>query len=90
MTAVAEEGELHELYCTRERCPFCDGQLITCGCQYQVLNLTSEERRIMEEYVDDSIEPLKSLIAGGKMPSKSGDASHFVDVNWKLHRTILS
>ena len=27
-----EEGELHELGCDMERCPFCGEQLISCAC----------------------------------------------------------
>jgi hypothetical protein len=28
----AMEGEIHELGCDMERCPFCAGQLICCDC----------------------------------------------------------
>ena len=56
-----QNGELHELFCTRERCPFCRGQLISCGCMPKVLGLSAEEQRIIEEQIDDSIEPLKSI-----------------------------
>jgi hypothetical protein len=57
-----ENGKLHELFCTKERCPFCGGQLISCNCMLSVLNLREEERRIVEEYIDDSVEPLKSIL----------------------------
>ena len=33
------EGEIHQLGCDMERCPFCGGQLITCSCQYKQLGL---------------------------------------------------
>jgi len=33
----AKEGQLHELGCDMERCPFCGGQLISCSCQYKEL-----------------------------------------------------
>lgn len=31
------EGQIHSLGCDMERCPFCGGQLITCGCKYKLL-----------------------------------------------------
>ena len=29
------EGALHQPGCFREQCPFCGGQLVTCGCCYR-------------------------------------------------------
>ncbi len=54
-------GELHELFCTKERCPFCEGQLVSCDCIHTELELTEEESNVVDEYVDDSVEPLKSI-----------------------------
>lgn len=35
-----EEGQLHHRGCDWERCPFCGGQLIGCGCRYTALGFT--------------------------------------------------
>jgi hypothetical protein len=58
----APEGELHALFCTKERCPFCGHQLASCGCLHQVLTLNEEERKAIEEYIDDSVEPLRGVL----------------------------
>ena len=56
------DGQLHDLFCTKELCPFCRGQLATCDCLCAVLNLGERERQILEEYIDDSVEPLLSIM----------------------------
>ena len=56
------EGALHALFCSRERCPFCGFQLASCACKYDVLTLTEEERKAVEEYIDDSVEPLRGVM----------------------------
>ena len=33
------EGDLHRRGCFREECPFCGGQLVTCKCIYEILDL---------------------------------------------------
>jgi hypothetical protein len=54
-------GELHEAFCTRERCPFCGSQLVSCGCISEVLQLNYEQRDAVDEYIDDEVEPLRSI-----------------------------
>ncbi len=56
-----EEGQLHEIFCTKERCPFCSGQLVSCNCISNVLDLNPEEQEALDEYIDDSVEPLISI-----------------------------
>jgi hypothetical protein len=59
-------GEFHELFCTKERCPFCEGQLASCECIHSVIGLSEEESKAVDEYVDDWAEPLKSIMARWK------------------------
>ena len=39
VSGAALEGEYHGLGCDLERCPFCGGQLISCDCCYEILNI---------------------------------------------------
>jgi hypothetical protein len=55
-------GDLHEIFCTVERCPFCEGQLASCDCIKAVLQLNDDEIRLVEEYHDDSVEPLRGIV----------------------------
>ena len=59
-------GKLHDYFCSKELCPFCHGQLASCGCIHTVLKLTPEETDAVDEYVDDFVEPLKSIVARWK------------------------
>jgi hypothetical protein len=72
----AAAGNMHDIFCLKERCPFCGGQLVTCGCIISVLRLNNDERQAYEEYEDDSVEPLlginerwvSALEAKGRVP----------------------
>jgi ankyrin repeat protein len=55
-------GELHDLFCLKERCPFCGGQLASCDCIRNVLKLSEEEGRALDEYIDDSVPPLSNVM----------------------------
>ncbi|MEO6786318.1 MAG: ankyrin repeat domain-containing protein [Chthoniobacteraceae bacterium] len=57
-----QSGELHDLFCTKETCPFCGGQLITCDCKRSILKLSEDERRTLDEYIDDSIPPVSDIM----------------------------
>jgi hypothetical protein len=59
----AAGGQLHELFCNRELCPFCGDFITTCDCIFEVLELSDTERVVVEEYIDDSVEPLRSINA---------------------------
>ncbi|WP_395736248.1 ankyrin repeat domain-containing protein [Prosthecobacter sp.] len=54
-------GELHDLFCTREKCPFCGGQLCTCACIGTVLKLSDDEQRALDECIDDSVPPVSEI-----------------------------
>jgi len=40
----AKEGQLHQLGCDMEKCPFCGWQLISCDCLYKNLDLYDHEK----------------------------------------------
>lgn len=54
-------GQLHEPFCNRELCPFCGDFITTCDCIFEVLSLTDEERQLVEEFADDSVQPLRGI-----------------------------
>ena len=56
------DGQLHDLFCTKEQCPFCDGQLMSCDCIKSVLKLTPEEEKFVDDYIDDSVPPLSDIM----------------------------
>ena len=55
-------GIMHDLFCTKEQCPFCGTQLITCTCISTVLKLSKEEQVVWDEYIDDSAPPLSDIM----------------------------
>jgi hypothetical protein len=55
-------GELHELFCSLERCPFCSNQLVSCRCIVSHLDLSSEELAALDAYEDDQVEPLRGVL----------------------------
>jgi hypothetical protein len=59
-------GQLHDPFCNRELCPFCGDFITTCDCIFTVLNLSDAERKAVEEYIDDSVEPLSGINARWK------------------------
>ncbi len=40
---LVAEGEIHDLGCDMERCPFCGHQIISCMCVYKKLDIPCEE-----------------------------------------------
>ena len=54
-------GQFHEPFCSRELCPFCGDFITTCDCIFKVLSLTDDERKVVEEYEDDWVQPLRGI-----------------------------
>ena len=46
------EGQLHKSGCDMERCPFCLGQNISCGCRYKHFYPSYKCARTLSEMVD--------------------------------------
>jgi ankyrin repeat protein len=57
-----QSGKLHDLFCLKERCPFCGGQLASCDCIGSVLKLSDSEQEAVDDYIDDSIPPLSDVM----------------------------
>lgn len=73
----AEAGELHELGCPVELCPWCGGQLIRCSCRYDQLGLDaigSEEELLQFEAI---------LEARGRIPYSREQRPSFADDGWQ-------
>jgi hypothetical protein len=73
MTALAKcpdcgcsRGDLHEWFCSEEICPFCHGLMRSCRCIHTVLRLSTNESRVVDQFMDDSVEPLKTIVARWK------------------------
>ncbi|MFO7760030.1 MAG: hypothetical protein R6V20_00245 [Desulfobia sp.] len=53
----AANGELHQLGCPVESCPWCGGQLTYCNCRFEVLNKTElseeEDLKILEKALEE-------------------------------------
>lgn len=41
-----KEGEMHKPSCNMERCPFCNGQLLSCDCRYTKLGYKIDNSKI--------------------------------------------
>jgi hypothetical protein len=54
-------GQPHEPFCNRELCPFCGDFITTCDCIFEVLSLTDEECELVEQFEDDSVQPLRGI-----------------------------
>jgi hypothetical protein len=57
----AAPGKLHEPFCACELCPFCGDFINTCECIVSVLGLNAEERQLVEDFEDNSVDPLRSI-----------------------------
>ncbi len=55
-------GSRHDMFCTKETCPYCFGQLASCGCIKSVLGLNEHDQKVVDEYKDDFSQPLSGIV----------------------------
>lgn len=66
-------GELHELGCPVELCPWCGGQLVYCSCRYEQLGIDAMENE------EDLIRFEEILNAQGRIPYSPEQRPSFLD-----------
>lgn len=49
----AKIGEFHQPGCDMEECPFCNDQLISCGCGYDILGIDSSQEPVYSQGMND-------------------------------------
>jgi hypothetical protein len=72
----AEIGEFHGPNCDWEQCPFCRGQLLTCGCSYRHLRLNPRQEPTRSKGLNEEQEKMWGKILGEKGRIPYGDENY--------------